>query len=378
MAKSPQPGDRSPRAEDKYLFLEVLLSARENLLLSYVGRSIQDNSVQSPSVVVADLLSAESVLMGRAPVQAADHHRVVQHPLNSYDFSYFSAEGCGFSSFDRTSFLGAQALAESLRRPEPFTPDAETLSGALQIPERHELSLDELIRFWKDPSQAYLRARGIGNREGTSDILDRESVTTNSLEGYLVGERVLGLFSSGVPLVESVELGRGDLPVGQGGRALLKDVEGIAEQIVTAAGEAAPGVPRVPSRFSVPLSLSGSSIVRLLAPQVVISPVLLTGVLDQLYGDVRVEVTYGLIDAKRLLAFWIRHLAANAFGDGQYRSLLVARGSAKSPTMVEKSELKALPAQQALEQLSQLGALCLLGAALPLRFFPKASWAYYQ
>ena len=38
MAKRPQPGDRSARNDDRYLFLEAILSARERLYLSYVGR----------------------------------------------------------------------------------------------------------------------------------------------------------------------------------------------------------------------------------------------------------------------------------------------------------------------------------------------------
>ena len=37
MAKNPKPGDRSRRNDDRYLFLEALLSARERLYISYVG-----------------------------------------------------------------------------------------------------------------------------------------------------------------------------------------------------------------------------------------------------------------------------------------------------------------------------------------------------
>ena len=56
MAKKPKPGDRSRRIDDRYLFLEAILSAREKLHISYVGQSIQDNSIRPPSVLVSELL----------------------------------------------------------------------------------------------------------------------------------------------------------------------------------------------------------------------------------------------------------------------------------------------------------------------------------
>ena len=44
MAHQARRGDRSRRDEDRYLFLESLLAAREKLIISYVGQSIKDNS----------------------------------------------------------------------------------------------------------------------------------------------------------------------------------------------------------------------------------------------------------------------------------------------------------------------------------------------
>ena len=56
MAGHPKPGDRSRRNDDRYLFLEALLSARKTLHISYTGQSVQDNGVIPPSVLVSDLL----------------------------------------------------------------------------------------------------------------------------------------------------------------------------------------------------------------------------------------------------------------------------------------------------------------------------------
>ena len=56
MARYPRRGDRSRRNDDRYLFLEAILSARERLYISYVGQSIQDNTAIPPSVLVSELI----------------------------------------------------------------------------------------------------------------------------------------------------------------------------------------------------------------------------------------------------------------------------------------------------------------------------------
>ncbi|MGI4861741.1 MAG: exodeoxyribonuclease V subunit gamma [Janthinobacterium lividum] len=55
MSRDYRPGDRSRREDDRYLFLEALLSARDHLHISWVGNSIHDNTERPPSVLVAQL-----------------------------------------------------------------------------------------------------------------------------------------------------------------------------------------------------------------------------------------------------------------------------------------------------------------------------------
>ncbi len=49
-------GDRSRRADDRYQFLEILLSARQQLIITYIGQSISHNEAIPPSVVISELL----------------------------------------------------------------------------------------------------------------------------------------------------------------------------------------------------------------------------------------------------------------------------------------------------------------------------------
>jgi exodeoxyribonuclease V gamma subunit len=51
-----QRGDRNVKDNDKHLFLETVLSAREYLYISYIGRSAKDNSIHPPSALVDELV----------------------------------------------------------------------------------------------------------------------------------------------------------------------------------------------------------------------------------------------------------------------------------------------------------------------------------
>ena len=55
MGSDYRPGDRSRREDDRYLLLEALLSARDQLYISWVGRSIRDNSERPASVLIGQL-----------------------------------------------------------------------------------------------------------------------------------------------------------------------------------------------------------------------------------------------------------------------------------------------------------------------------------
>ena len=52
MAYKPRLGDRSARKDDRYLFLETLLSARDCFYVSYVGQGVKDNEPRLSSVVL--------------------------------------------------------------------------------------------------------------------------------------------------------------------------------------------------------------------------------------------------------------------------------------------------------------------------------------
>ena len=90
IAQNPQPGDRSVRDDDRYLFLEALLSAREVFYVSYIGQSIKDNSALPPSVLVSELLDYLDRAFEMPQERMAKEYLVTRHRLHPFNVDYFS------------------------------------------------------------------------------------------------------------------------------------------------------------------------------------------------------------------------------------------------------------------------------------------------
>jgi exodeoxyribonuclease V gamma subunit len=96
MAPAQRPGDRQRRIDERNVFLDLVLAARERLYLSYTGRSVRDNSPIPPSVLVAELLDYAAAAIDRtlspASLAAARQRLTVLHPLQAFSLDYYRPE----------------------------------------------------------------------------------------------------------------------------------------------------------------------------------------------------------------------------------------------------------------------------------------------
>jgi exodeoxyribonuclease V gamma subunit len=379
MARDPKRGDRSLRADDRYLFLEVLLAARERLALSYVGRSVQDNTRIPPSVVVTELSSVLFGLLKQEP-EALPFLTPTEHPLQPFHPEYFSdqREKRGrreLVSLDPEMYRAALALRGEQKDPVPFFARLETVKPSEG---ETEITLDQLVRFWKGPTHAFFEARGVRIADELEEVEDREPVVETGLERYIVGDRLLSQRFRGEPLRQDIELRRGALPVGAGGRVLLQNVAQASNEIFNVASVYQQERVREPRTLTLvweQMLLDPCLGARLERP---LSRIVLTGALDQIFGRVRLETSYGQLNTSRKMGLWLRHLAACAAGLEISHSVLVVRGGPRSPEGVEKFVLAALEPAQAKSLLGTLCGLSVLGRLTPLRFFPEASEKYFE
>lgn len=153
MSQHPRIGDRSRQQDDRYLFLETLLSARDVLYLSYVGRDIRDDSERPPSTLVAQLLDVIRQgyqLDGRDPTSVL----VRQHALQPFNPRYFQANTAARWPGHSRLWAEAAALLGTADAPLPAL-----ASTPLPTPALDALTLTELCRFWRSPVRAFLRER---------------------------------------------------------------------------------------------------------------------------------------------------------------------------------------------------------------------------
>lgn len=162
IAKHPQKGDRARRDDDRYLFLEAIISAREILYLSYVGRSIRNDDELAPSALVSELIDTLAAMSGRSS-RDLQQNWVEHHPLQPFSHRYFSGEnGLQSTRQDYADALNlpAEAAAPFFRRPFHEADETEAQHTVIQQ--------DNLIAFWKNPVKSWLR-QNLGWREPYRD-----------------------------------------------------------------------------------------------------------------------------------------------------------------------------------------------------------------
>lgn len=193
MAQDIRPGDRSRREDDRYLFLEALLSAREKLHISWIGKNILDNSDLPPSVLVSQLrdhiaagwqlaTSTTSTSTSNEDLLAA---LTVEHKLQAFNQDYFGSESSTASPFF--------TYAREWERNAACTPAAHLPSSPLPpaILE-HPLSLGQLAAFLKNPVQTFCRERlGIYYEIDILEHEDHEPFVLDGLNQWLLQDELI-------------------------------------------------------------------------------------------------------------------------------------------------------------------------------------------
>ncbi len=371
VAQQPRVGERTVREDDRYLFLEALLAARERLLITYTGQSIRDNKALPPSVVVSELLDSLCA-SNRHPQAPADdpeaaralllQQLLLQHPLQPFSPRNFGAEAepdvPALFSYAAGYLEGARALNQEPRPAPPF------FTGS--IPERPAseqppILLRELVRFFEQPIKALLTERlGLWLGEDAQQIADREPLALNGLESYAVASPLLARRVAGEALNAAYPAVRaaGQLPLGTPGQCQFDDlaetVEPVAEMVLALRGEGP-----VQEPVEVELSLGGE---------------LLLGRIDMIWPWGQIRHNYARMKARYQLGLWIRHLVLQCVvPDRRWRSALVARGAKDTVETVRFG-----PVAQPAPILAALLGLWRAGMQHPLLFFPETSRAYAE
>ncbi|WP_200800236.1 exodeoxyribonuclease V subunit gamma [Jatrophihabitans endophyticus] len=353
LRRAPRTGERDVRSEDRQLFLDALCAAQEHLVVTYTGADPRSGAEVPPCVPLGELLDAVD-----ATAQTADGRRgrdqvVVRHPLQPFDPRNFAA-GDPFS-FDPAALDGARAAAGVRHPPPPL------VTQPLDPAPRGDVELDDLVRFVQHPARAFLRQRlGISTWDDDDDPSDALPVGLDGLESWAVGDRVLRQCLHGATAADCVEIEgrRGDLPPGQLGRALLRDIGANVDCLLAACALERATAPRT---VDVTARLDDGRAV--------------SGTIGGVRGGTVLDVVYSRLAPRHRLAAWVRHLALVAgTGDPTWQSVTVGRrtGGAK------RAILGGVDVHTARDVLAEIVALRDAGLREPLPMALVSSAEYAQ
>jgi exodeoxyribonuclease V gamma subunit len=351
MAQKPRAGDRSARDDDRYLFLETILSAREKLYLSFAGQSVRDNHVALPSVVVSELL--DYIVQGfrrPGPSELKVDDLIVKHRLQAFSEDYFS--GDELFSYSTENFTAAK-----LRSADRATAPAP-LAGPINPPDElwREISLDNLIRFFCNPAEFFVTRRlGIRLPERHDELEETEPFDLDGLESYALREDLLQVRIRGNDGATFRRLitASGRIPVGRAGQMLLDTIQVEVDDFYKKI------TPRLPS-FPLPK----------LPVELVLGEFSLRGNLDGITPAGVLNFRCADVKAADLIRAWIRHLVWNLAADEARprESVLVGRDA----------EIQFRPVDDPKSLLLALLELYWRGLSAPLKFFPKTALAFVR
>ena len=362
MALEPKRGDRSRRYDDRYLFLETLLSARKKLSISFVGQSIQDGSRRPPSVLVSELMDYidrnyyqsdihNDPLDSLSGKLTTVHHLQPFHPayfqpqnlLRQKKFFSYSAENCEAANVLLT---GEQKIAPGFSAPLTPPPD-----------EFKHVELQELIRFFSHPSRYILVKKvGIAPIEESQPLETSEPFNLKGLDRNKLENKILDhlLKNQDCDRLYQIEKAAGNLPHGMIGKIFFTQLVSKLQPFHKMLAELLAG-PQI-KKQQIDLAINDFRI---------------TGCLDNIGVNGLVHYRYATMTSKDVIRSWLGHLVINNFTDQQPSAIN------RNTFYAGKTGLyKFSPTTESTHHLEYLLGLYWQGLTEPLSFFPNTSYAF--
>lgn len=346
IVQNPQPGDRSVRDDDRYLFLEALLSAREVFYVSYIGQSIKDNSALPPSVLVSELLDYLDRAFEMPQERLAKEYLVTRHRLHPFNVDYFSEVDDRLFSYSAENCRAGEVARGVRSYPRVF------VSSPIGEPENEwrTIDIDSLISFFRNPAQFFIKKRlGITLSGGAATLEEREPFALDALTQYQIEQDLLDKAVSGMDLERELPLilASGRLPQGHCGatssRNLCSDMKAFAAIVAR----------HVHGKALSPVMVDKT-----------IGDWTLSGRIDGVHQNGLACYRPAFLQPKDMLRIWILHLILNWTRPSS--SILIGKELMQMYQPVENSSAL----------LEELLGLYWRGLREPLRFFPRSSHAF--
>ena len=177
-----RPGDRSRREDDRYLLLEALLSAQEQLYVSWVGRNIRDNSERVPSVLIGQLRDHLASGWRSATARELLAALTQEHPLQPFSAAYFANEPGPDGLF---------TYSHEWREVHEAQAEPQATGPLPALAQDTPLTLRQLAGFVRDPVGAFFAQRlKVNFDEDELTSRDDETFQLDGLENWQHQDRL--------------------------------------------------------------------------------------------------------------------------------------------------------------------------------------------
>ena len=287
----PVPGDRIEKQEQRYLFFDMINSAKEKLHISYLGQNSQSTVESMPSVFLQELIETCKSNGVSLSIQ--------KHRLHGFEREYFNKNDTELISFsDRRKMLTKFIYENEPEKNKLFEQD-------LTFPEetnKFEISLSELVSFFSDPPKTLCREKlGISNYDDFNDPSDRELFETQMLDKYFLKDFLQEALFENVDFdqIRSASKSKGLVPEGYPGDIdfntnlmLINKLNLVREKYDL----------QTKTRIEID---SGSAL----------KPYTLNGIVSNVFEDSHVEIRLGSLKGKNVLKLWLNHISLNLGAD---------------------------------------------------------------
>ena len=298
LARLPMVGERDVRSQDRQLFLDAVMAARDHLVITYTGFHEATGQRRPPAVPVREFLD----------VVAQTTTATVEHDHRSQAFHPDYLAGPAPFSFDPDAAAAARAAAGTRTRPVPL--------HELDLGPAHttDIALSDLVDTVTSPVRAFLRRRlELDLPREQDEVADSMPVSLDGLETWQVGDRILQEFLRGRTLDDALQMEwrRGTMPPGRFGWKQTQDIARCAGPLAEMFESSTQGAPARVREISVDLG-DGRRLV---------------GGVAGLYDTRLVRVGYSRLRAKHRLEAWVSLVALAAAGPGPWVSRAIGRAA---------------------------------------------------
>lgn len=214
---------RSKRNDDRYLFLESIISAKEYLFISYQGQSPIDLSSKEPSIVVNELVEyIEHGFYMKDQLQSIRDYIVTRHHLHHFHPEYFQ-DNSKYFSYSKMWLDESHALYGQKQDYQPLITQPD------ESP-KHDtaITIDELIQFFNNPARYFItKVLGIYLRDSVIELDSNELLSLGGLDKYVLNNEIVAwrIANNDIQQFMHIKKKEGVIPDGILGDVIVKNAD---------------------------------------------------------------------------------------------------------------------------------------------------------